>query len=246
MVNDGCWDRLAMVQWLMLATITWRTGIRVMATLCLATSRRETPEEVCDEGRGVGPHGQGVYLDFADAIQRLGLETVRDKYGNLFDIYERITGADAYTVPMRIYPAPHYTMGGLWVDYHLMSTIPGLFAGGEANFSDFLGDRTYLGQRDCEMSIFCFGLTHKTAAVDVRERFVIPELALPEALTRLKTLQSMSERTLATRKQESDKCHQLIEHHVQDFQLWIEHPVIESSLRWSTNRRGRGRAFWVV
>src|SRR5882724_10603228 len=93
-------------------------------------------KDVCDEGRGVGPHGQGVYLDFADAIQRLGLDTVREKYGNLFDIYERITGEDAYTVPMRIYPAPHYTMGGLWVDYHLMSTIPGLFVGGEANFSD--------------------------------------------------------------------------------------------------------------
>ena len=74
----------------------------------------------------MGPHGQGVYLDFADAIHRLGLETVREKYGNLFDIYQRITGEDAYTVPMRIYPAPHYTMGGLWVDYHLMSTIPGL------------------------------------------------------------------------------------------------------------------------
>src|SRR6201993_3061684 len=93
-------------------------------------------KEVCDEGRGVGPHGQGVYLDFADAIHRLGLQTVREKYGNLFDIYQRITGEDAYTVPMRIYPAPHYTMGGLWVDYHLMSTIPGLFVGGEANFSD--------------------------------------------------------------------------------------------------------------
>jgi succinate dehydrogenase/fumarate reductase iron-sulfur protein len=98
-------------------------------------------KEVCDEGRGVGPHGQGVYLDFADAIQRLGLETVRDKYGNLFDIYERITGEDAYTVPMRICPAPHYTMGGLWVDYHLMSTIPGLFVGGEANFSDHGANR---------------------------------------------------------------------------------------------------------
>src|SRR5689334_7441469 len=98
-------------------------------------------KEVCDEGRGVGPHGQGVYLDFADAIQRLSLETVREKYGNLFDIYQRITGEDAYTVPMRIYPAPHYTMGGLWVDYHLMSTIPGLFAGGEANFSDHGANR---------------------------------------------------------------------------------------------------------
>src|ERR1700719_4081873 len=98
-------------------------------------------KEVCDEGRGVGPHGQGVYLDFADAIHRLGLEVVREKYGNLFDIYERNTGEDAYTVPMRIYPAPHYTMGGLWVDYHLMSTIPGLFAAGEANFSDHGANR---------------------------------------------------------------------------------------------------------
>jgi succinate dehydrogenase / fumarate reductase flavoprotein subunit len=98
-------------------------------------------KEVCDEGRGVGPRGQGVYLDFADAIHRLGLETVREKYGNLFDIYERITGEDAYTVPMRIYPAPHYTMGGLWVDYHLMSTIPGLFVAGEANFSDHGANR---------------------------------------------------------------------------------------------------------
>jgi succinate dehydrogenase / fumarate reductase flavoprotein subunit len=93
-------------------------------------------KEVCDEGRGVGPGGHGVYLDFRDTIGRLGLNNIRDKYGNLFEIYERITGDDAYEVPMRIYPAPHYTMGGLWVDYHLMSTIPGLFVGGEANFSD--------------------------------------------------------------------------------------------------------------
>jgi succinate dehydrogenase / fumarate reductase flavoprotein subunit len=93
-------------------------------------------KEACDEGRGVGPGGHGVYLDFREAITRLGLDDVKDKYGNLFEIYERITGDDAYDVPMRIYPAPHYTMGGLWVDYHLMSTIPGLFVGGEANFSD--------------------------------------------------------------------------------------------------------------
>jgi len=98
-------------------------------------------KEVCDEGRGVGPHGQGVYLDFADAIHRIGLPAVRDKYGNLFEIYQRITGEDAYEVPMRIYPAPHYTMGGLWVDYHLMTTITGLFAGGEANFSDHGANR---------------------------------------------------------------------------------------------------------
>ena len=98
-------------------------------------------KEVCDEGRGVGPGGQGVYLDFTDAIQRLGVETIREQYGNLFDIYERITGEDAYKTPMRIYPAPHYTMGGLWVDYRLMSTIPGLFVAGEANFSDHGANR---------------------------------------------------------------------------------------------------------
>ncbi len=98
-------------------------------------------KEVCDEGRGVGPGGRGVYLDFGDAIRRLGEENVREKYGNLFDIYEEITGDDAYRSPMRIYPAPHYTMGGLWVDYDLMSTLPGLFVGGEANFSDHGANR---------------------------------------------------------------------------------------------------------
>ncbi len=91
---------------------------------------------VCDEGRGVGPHGLGVYLDFSDAIRRLGEKTIRERYGNLFEMYELITGDNPYQVPMRIYPAIHYTMGGLWVDYHLMSTIPGLFVIGEANFSD--------------------------------------------------------------------------------------------------------------
>jgi len=98
-------------------------------------------KDMCDQGRGVGPNGQGVYLDFRDAIQRMGEEVVREKYGNLFEIYEKITGEDAYKVPMRIYPAPHYTMGGLWVDYHLMSNIPGLFVAGEANFSDHGANR---------------------------------------------------------------------------------------------------------
>jgi succinate dehydrogenase / fumarate reductase flavoprotein subunit len=96
---------------------------------------------VCDEGRGVGPGGHGVYLDFADVIHQQGLDVVRERYGNLFDIYQRITGEDAYHVPMRIYPAPHYTMGGLWVDYNLMSTIPGLFVIGEANFADHGANR---------------------------------------------------------------------------------------------------------
>jgi len=96
---------------------------------------------VCDEGRGVGETGLGVYLDFADAAKRLGVDAIRERYGNLFDMYERITGEDPYHVPMRIYPAIHYTMGGLWVDYQLMSTIPGLFVIGEANFSDHGANR---------------------------------------------------------------------------------------------------------
>jgi len=111
-------------------------------------------KEVCDEGRGVGPGaqsesgrlhdrpgGRGVYLDFRDAIKRDGEDRIRDKYGNLFDMYERITGENPYRVPMRIYPAVHYTMGGLWVDYQLMTTIPGLFCLGEANFSDHGANR---------------------------------------------------------------------------------------------------------
>src|SRR6202046_3050735 len=96
---------------------------------------------VCDEGRGVGESGLGVYLDFADAIKRLGVDKIRERYGNLFEMYERITNEDPYKVPMRIYPATHYTMGGLWVDYHLMSTLPGLFVLGEANFSDHGANR---------------------------------------------------------------------------------------------------------
>ncbi|HEX5199562.1 MAG TPA: fumarate reductase/succinate dehydrogenase flavoprotein subunit [Actinoplanes sp.] len=98
-------------------------------------------KNVCDEGRGVGPGGLGVYLDFADAISRLGRKAVEAKYGNLFEMYQRITGEDPYEVPMRIYPAVHYTMGGLWVDYDLQSTIPGLFVVGEANFSDHGANR---------------------------------------------------------------------------------------------------------
>jgi len=98
-------------------------------------------QTVCDEGRGVGPTKRGVYLDFADAINRLGEDAIRARYGNLFDMYEMITGEDPYKAPMRIYPAPHYTMGGLWVDYYLMSTIPGLFVLGEANFSDHGANR---------------------------------------------------------------------------------------------------------
>lgn len=98
-------------------------------------------KEVCDEGRGIGQSGLGVYLDFADAIQRLGHHVVSERYGNLFEMYQKITNEDPYTSPMRIYPAVHYTMGGLWVDYNLQSTIPGLHVIGEANFSDHGANR---------------------------------------------------------------------------------------------------------
>jgi succinate dehydrogenase / fumarate reductase, flavoprotein subunit len=98
-------------------------------------------KQVCDEGRGVGPTGLGVYLDFSDAIRRLGEPAIRERYGNLFDIYHEITGESGYKTPMRIYPAVHYTMGGLWVDYNLMSNVPGLFVLGEANFSDHGANR---------------------------------------------------------------------------------------------------------
>lgn len=98
-------------------------------------------KRVCDEGRGVGPTGNGVYLDFSDAIKRLGRKTIEERYGNLFEMYERITGEDPYETPMMIYPAPHYTMGGLWVDYNLMSNLPGLHVIGEANFSDHGANR---------------------------------------------------------------------------------------------------------
>lgn len=98
-------------------------------------------KEVCDEGRGVGESGLAVYLDFGDAIKRLGKNVVEARYGNLFDMYEHITNENPYEVPMRIYPAVHYTMGGIWVDYNLMTTVPGLYATGEANFSDHGANR---------------------------------------------------------------------------------------------------------
>jgi succinate dehydrogenase / fumarate reductase flavoprotein subunit len=98
-------------------------------------------KEICDQGKGVGPTGYAVYLDFKEAIQGDGVEVIKKKYGNLFQMYERITGENPYEMPMMIYPAIHYTMGGLWVDYNLMSTIPGLFVLGEANFSDHGSNR---------------------------------------------------------------------------------------------------------
>jgi succinate dehydrogenase / fumarate reductase flavoprotein subunit len=98
-------------------------------------------KQVCDEGRGIGHSGFGVYLDFKDSLKRLGKKVIEERYGNLFQMYERINDEDPYSTPMHIYPAPHYTMGGLWVDYNLMSTIPGLHVLGEANFSDHGANR---------------------------------------------------------------------------------------------------------
>jgi succinate dehydrogenase / fumarate reductase flavoprotein subunit len=98
-------------------------------------------KEACDEGRGIAPTGLGVYLDFRDAIERDGQKAIEERYGNLFEMYNRITGDNPYEVPMMIFPAVHYTMGGLWVDYNLQSTIPGMFVGGEANFSDHGANR---------------------------------------------------------------------------------------------------------
>jgi succinate dehydrogenase / fumarate reductase flavoprotein subunit len=109
--------------------------------LCPRDVASRAAKRVCDEGRGVGESGLGVYLDFGDAISRLGESGVRERYGNLFDIYHEITDENAYKVPMRIFPAVHYTMGGLWVDYNLMSNVPGLFVLGEANFSDHGANR---------------------------------------------------------------------------------------------------------
>ena len=123
------------------ATTTSSASTRASATWRRATSPRAPPRKCATTGRGVGPGGRGVFLDFSDAIGRLGVDTIRERYANLFEMYERITGEDPYTAPMRIYPAPHYTMGGLWVDYNLQSTITGLFVGGEANFSDHGANR---------------------------------------------------------------------------------------------------------
>src|SRR3954466_7652104 len=113
--------------------------------LCPRDVASRAAKRMCDEGRGVGTSGLGVYLDFSDAIRRLGEKGVAERYGNLFDIYHEITAESAYRVPMRIFPAVHYTMGGLWVDYNLMSNVPGLFVLGEANFSDHGANR--LGAR---------------------------------------------------------------------------------------------------
>ena len=123
------------------AITTWSANTPVSATWSPVTWLHATPREQCDAGKGVGETGLAVYLDFADAIKRDGKAVIEKKYGNLFQMYEKITADDPYQTPMMIYPAIHYTMGGLWVDYNLMSSLPGLFVLGEANFSDHGANR---------------------------------------------------------------------------------------------------------
>jgi succinate dehydrogenase / fumarate reductase, flavoprotein subunit len=170
-------------------------------------------KEVCDEGRGVGESGLGVYLDFADAIKRLGNDVIRERYGNLFEMYERITDENPYEVPMRIYPAVHYTMGGLWVDYDLMSTIDGLHVTGEANFSDHGANRLgasalMQGLADgyfiIPNTIGNYLATYKPAKVDTsHESFREAESAVAE---RTKTLLSIhGKRTVASFHRELGK-----------------------------------------
>lgn len=128
-------------------------------------------KEACDDGRGVGDTGLAVYLDFADAIKRLGKDVIESRYGNLFEMYEHITAENPYEVPMRIYPAVHYTMGGLWVDYEMMTTIPGLYALGEANFSDHGANR--LGASALMQGLADGFLLYLTlSAIILREKFL--------------------------------------------------------------------------
>ena len=124
-----------------IATTTSNASTRASATWCRATSPRATPSRCATKAAASATRGLAVYLDFADAIARMGADTIKARYGNLFDMYKRITDEDPYKVPMRIYPAIHYTMGGLWVDYNLMSNVPGLHVLGEANFSDHGANR---------------------------------------------------------------------------------------------------------
>ncbi len=156
-------------------------------------------KEVCDEGRGVGPGGRGVYLDFSDAIKRFGEDTIRERYGNLFEMYERITDENAYKQPMRIYPAPHYAMGGLWVDYDLQSNLPGLFVLGEANFSDHGANR--LGASALMQGLadgyFIIPYTIANYLADTKPGAVAPEA--PEFKKSCEEVEAFTKRLLAIR-----------------------------------------------
>ena len=155
-------------------------------------------KEVCDEGRGVGPGGLGVYLDFADAIKRLGEDTVRERYANLFDMYEKITGENAYKTPMRIYPAVHYTMGGSWVDYNLMSSLPGLFVIGEANFSDHGANRLGASALMQGLADGYFILPYTMGNYFASEKQPKPKLDHPEFKKAMESAHALTNKLLST------------------------------------------------
>jgi succinate dehydrogenase / fumarate reductase flavoprotein subunit len=152
---------------------------------------------VCDAGRGVGETGLGVYLDFTSSIQRLGRGTIEERYGNLFEMYDRITGEDPYKIPMRIYPAIHYTMGGLWVDYHLMSTIPGLFVLGEANFSDHGANRLGASALMQGLSDGYFVIPYTIGDYLATNKFEKIDAARPEVLEAEHNVNAISNRLLS-------------------------------------------------
>ncbi len=152
---------------------------------------------VCDEGRGVGETGLGVYLDFSAAIARLGENTIRERYGNLFDMYQRITDENPYKVPMRIYPAIHYTMGGLWVDYNLQSTIPGLFVIGEANFSDHGANRLGASALMQGLSDGYFVIPYTVGNYLATNKFAKVDATHPEVGSAVASVQQMTERLLS-------------------------------------------------
>jgi len=152
---------------------------------------------VCDEGRGVGETGLGVYLDFSDAIKRLGRHVIEERYGNLFDMYQRITDEDPYKVPMRIYPAIHYTMGGLWVDYNLQSTIPGLFVLGEANFSDHGANRLGASALMQGLSDGYFIIPYTVGNYLATNKFSKVDASHPEAQGAVSCVQQMTEKLLS-------------------------------------------------
>ena len=154
-------------------------------------------KEACDDGRGVGPGGLGVFLDFADAINRLGAATVKERYGNLFDMYQTITGENAYEVPMRIYPAVHYTMGGLWVDYNLMSNIPGLFVLGEANFSDHGANRLGASALMQGLADGYFVIPYTLGHYFASHKTTRPSISNPEFAKAEEAVRSMTKRFLS-------------------------------------------------
>ncbi len=159
------------------------------------SSRRA--KEMVDGGHGVGAEKNGVYLDFRDSLQRLGKPVIAERYGNLFDMYKQITGEDPYTVPMRIYPAPHYTMGGLWVDYNLMSTIPGLYVLGEANFSDHGANRLGASALMQGLADGYFVLPYTIGDYLASTRFASVAADVPEAQTAEREAADRTKRLLA-------------------------------------------------